>query len=368
MNAPLTAAQAALPAQPWSLRAARTCLAVLASSEIRAANLFNSSACPLEFELCGQPLRLTFEPTDSDKAAPWSFDAGHGAMACAVELDSLAAALPGMDSTAAMSAPVVRAAIAAQLAAGVWAALGLPLPVPELRPRAASRAPDRVCAVRVGFRVDNLLSGARSSGCLSFATTAAAQACAMALAQLATPRPIAAIAIELRFNVGMARLTAAELRRLEVGDIVLHARVPSSGGRWRAVVLAGKGRIEVASGHMKGDSIVTDRVQLGSPPSRAREQRPELLDAVTVEVGFEIGNSTLPLTELLRLAPGHVFELGARPEGEIVNLTVNGASIGSGHLVLVGDALGVRIARLQLDSGVADAAAAEAVPEPAEAG
>lgn len=349
--------------RPWSLRDARARLAQLLPGEARAANLFYGSMHAIEFELCGQRLRLSFEPVGLEGSAHWSFDARHGAMGCAVELDGLSALLPGIDRMAPTTPTDVRNAIATQLAASAWAALGLPWPEPELRARTTPHEPGGVHATRVGVRLDNLQSGARNRGRLCFETPAEARACASAFARLAGAPRIATIPVELRFSVGAAHLTWAELRGLELGDVVLHARVPSSGGRWRAVVLAGKGRTEVATGHMKGDSIVTDRVQVNGAPARARNERPELLDAVSVEVGFEIGRSTLPLNELLRLSPGYVFELGSQPEGEIVDLTVNGASIGVGQLVLVGDALGVRIVRLQRDGGAVDPASASAAAE-----
>lgn len=103
--------------------------------------------------------------------------------------------------------------------------------------------------------------------------------------------------------------------------------------------------------------------QVPQAPSAAAQPANGLFEGVSVEVRFEIGHQRLALGELMQLAPGHVFALGANPEGDAVDLVVDGRVIGAGQLVLVGEALGVRVLRLQLDSA-ASAAPASSVHTP----
>lgn len=342
---------------PPSLRGALARLPRLAAGAVRAANRMQAAGRPRELEIGGRRVRLEFGPPEVALRAVWSLAVGPaGSEPARLEIDTLDALLPGLDNAA--SAPAaVRAAILAQLAELVDAALGLRAPLPPLG-EADTEPPEP--ALVVGIRATDVHTGLRSRGRLAFRDLRAADACAAALARLGGRPALAPLPVELRFHVGHARLSPAELRGLEPGDVILHARVPSSGGRWRAAILAGSGRTEVAAGHVKGDRIVTDRVQVMPAPARPRS---DPLEAVSVDVGFEIGRCTMALDDLLRLAPGHVFELGAQPEGEIVELTLAGAPIGTGQLVLVGTALGVRVVRLQLTPVAGEAA----MPQPAVA-
>ncbi len=69
------------------------------------------------------------------------------------------------------------------------------------------------------------------------------------------------------------------------------------------------------------------------------------LDQVPVQVVFQAGRLEMSLSEVDRLAPGTILPLD-RPVDEALDIVVNGKRIGRGGLVKVGDALAVRVTRL----------------------
>ena len=404
-----------LPASPGpqaSLRSVVGALPRLTPAQVRAANMLHTGARSLTFHWLGQPLRLVRQRAAS--AGPWQLQLRLGGHGATLGLDGLQALMPGLDPLVADGDPALQAALFAQLAAGLWAALGLdgPEPVVQVAPLAAPsttgtttgsttasttastpafatpfataaapasaplpgpespRVPAAAPELAIGLQLHNLRCGARSGARLVFDSPAAAAAFGAAWARLAGPpaAPPADLPLALRFEVGSRRLAPAELRGLRPGDLVLLARLPSRGGRWQARILAGAGRSCIGLGHVKGDGIVMEQWQAPQSPASAAAAaaRPAngLLEGVSVEVGFEIGHHRMALGELMQLAPGHVFALGANPEGDAVDLVVDGRVIGAGQLVLVGEALGVRVLRLQLE---ASAPAAARDPGPAGA-
>ena len=73
---------------------------------------------------------------------------------------------------------------------------------------------------------------------------------------------------------------------------------------------------------------------------------------VPVRLEFEIGNLSLPLGQLASLKPGFMFRLKGRADGVRVIIRANGAQVGHGELVAIGDSLGVQL--LAIDSVGAD--------------
>jgi type III secretion system YscQ/HrcQ family protein len=357
------------------LRGVSSVLPRITPAQARAGNLLHAGARSITLNWLGQTLRLVRQRPVA--TGPWQVQLRLGGYGAALGLDGLQALLPGLDPLAADSAPAVHAALFAQLAAGLWAALGLdgPEPAVTLEPAQATSALDP--ALAVGLQLHNQRCGARTRACLVFDSPAAAAAFAAAWARLAgpPPQPPADLPLALRFEVGTRRLAPAELRGLQPGDLVLIARLPSREGRWQARILAGAGRSCIGLGHVKGDGIVMEQWQVPKAPRSSAGPADGLLDGVSVELGFEIGHHRMALGELMQLAPGHVFALGANPEGDAVDLVVDGRVIGAGQLVLVGEALGVRVLRLQLEgaspapvaAAAARGAAAAAAAAPAAA-
>jgi len=69
------------------------------------------------------------------------------------------------------------------------------------------------------------------------------------------------------------------------------------------------------------------------------------LDDIPVKLLFELGRMELSLAEIRQLAPGALLSL-QRPLEDSVDILANGRRIGRGHLVQIGDSLGIRITRL----------------------
>jgi flagellar motor switch protein FliN/FliY len=81
-----------------------------------------------------------------------------------------------------------------------------------------------------------------------------------------------------------------------------------------------------------------------------------VVDAVELEVAVELGNATMTVDELLRLAQGSVIEL-KKPVGEEVELLVGGSPVATGDVVVIDGALGFRVSRMMSpDDGGAEVA------------
>lgn len=63
---------------------------------------------------------------------------------------------------------------------------------------------------------------------------------------------------------------------------------------------------------------------------------------LTLPVESELGRCTMPVHEILSLAPGSVIKL-SRPLGSKIDLFIGGALFGAGDLVQSGNSLAVRL-------------------------
>ena len=71
------------------------------------------------------------------------------------------------------------------------------------------------------------------------------------------------------------------------------------------------------------------------------EQIAELAD-VPVEIEAELGRRLMSIAQILRLGPESVIRI-ARSAGDNIDILVGGTLIGYGEIVIIDDALGVRI-------------------------
>jgi flagellar motor switch protein FliN/FliY len=71
----------------------------------------------------------------------------------------------------------------------------------------------------------------------------------------------------------------------------------------------------------------------------------EILYGIPLRVTAQIGETHLPLKELLGLGPGTVVEL-ERAAGEPIDLLVNGVHVGRGEVVVVNEKFGLRITEI----------------------
>lgn len=77
----------------------------------------------------------------------------------------------------------------------------------------------------------------------------------------------------------------------------------------------------------------------------SEEMNLNMIMDVPVDVHVEIGNTSLPIKEFLRLGVGSVVQLD-RLVGEPADLIVNGKLIGRGDVVVVDETFGIRISEL----------------------
>jgi type III secretion protein Q len=164
--------------------------------------------------------------------------------------------------------------------------------------------------------------------------------------------------LPLAFRIGTTPIRLREVASIRPGDIVSIEQWASSGA---AIVLTAKlggsaGRQLVA--HAEGsritvqsskDSAMNRDMPLASPavPADAAEASPHLpidrLDALEVALRFEVGDLSLSLGELKAIRAGHVFDLGQPLNRSPVRIVAHGNVLGKGHLVAIGDRLGVRV-------------------------
>lgn len=165
----------------------------------------------------------------------------------------------------------------------------------------------------------------------------------------------------LAFCIGTTPIRLREVVSIRPGDIVSIEQWASSGA---AIVLTAElggraGRQLVA--HAEGSRITVQQskepamnrdMPLAAPAAaadtadavHASAHLPiDRLDALEVALRFEVGDLSLSLGELKNIRPGHVFDLGQPLNRCTVRIVAHGNVLGKGHLVAVGDRLGVRV-------------------------
>lgn len=234
------------------------------------------------------------------------------------------------------------------------AACGEPVELLEYgRPAASPAPPGRGDAV---LGIAGLFDGEPFAG-----TVRAPKEALAALGRLAASPPASAGLIEppiaIAVRLGLARLGTTLLRSLEVGDAVVLEQ-PSQGG---VVIVAGENL--AAPGRLDGSrAILEARLQRASATgmetwvmSENAERDVSGTEAIApldasmqemqVTLVFELARQAASLRDVQSLAPGHIIELGPLAE-QHVSVLANGARIGEGEIVQVGDATAVRLTRL----------------------
>ena len=149
-------------------------------------------------------------------------------------------------------------------------------------------------------------------------------------------------------------LPVNEIRSLSPGDVILVDQVCQPEGTVIAVIaehLVVPVELSASGGLLSSYPI---RRQ-GSPwewsmekeHDAVRKSAPDAsdIDDLPVRLVFEVGRLELSLSEIRRLAPGAILPL-MRPLDAALDIVANGRRIGSGTIVRIGDAVGVRVTRL----------------------
>lgn len=165
-----------------------------------------------------------------------------------------------------------------------------------------------------------------------------------ALAGRSAPKPQRrADSVPMPLTVTVAHLTLSleALRTLHPGDVLLPALSAADWADGHCEVWCGAQRLGTAERQKQ-----TVKIQAMKPapvaPSSPAPAAPLSVDALPVQLGFDVGQLELSVGQLRTVAEGYTFELPATAE-RVVTIRANGRAIGHGELVDLGDKLGVRI-------------------------
>lgn len=204
------------------------------------------------------------------------------------------------------------------------------------------------------FELDASASGQRCHGFVQFDDPASLDA----LVPQGLPRralhggALDFLRLPLAFCIGFTSLRVGEVRSIRPGDIIsLEAWdsaksaivVTADFGSRRLFALAEGARItlqDIKDSAMDRDATAT---AAAAPVDAGGNQPLDRLDALEVTLRFEVGDLPITLGELKSLRAGHVFELAQPLNRSTVKIVVHGNVLGKGHLVAVGDQLGVRV-------------------------
>ena len=152
--------------------------------------------------------------------------------------------------------------------------------------------------------------------------------------------------------LGITTLPAAEVRGLEEHDIVLIDDVRAAPNMLNCWLAAGPmrryaGRLTWSSaGQLK-------MVQFGTGGETNMESNIKAalagFDALPVSVRFELAQWTASLAEVGNLAAGAVLDIGQRIDEHAISVWVEQRCIGKGHLIAIGERLGVRLVSVFAD-------------------
>jgi type III secretion protein Q len=174
----------------------------------------------------------------------------------------------------------------------------------------------------------------------------------------APPRPLDVIRLPVTFVIGRTQVPLSQLRGVRRGDIVGIGDWGSSGSAVRVNARVGGARGLLLTGTVDGARITIQQTRnlamnrepaaaTGLPDDDPRSAAAELpldhLDAMEVDLRFEVGDVSVSLAELRSIRAGHVFELPQPLSRSAVRIVAHGQVLGKGHLVAVGDQLGVRV-------------------------
>ncbi len=166
--------------------------------------------------------------------------------------------------------------------------------------------------------------------------------------------PIRAVPFRIPLTVDRLTVSAANLCALETGAAIcirrsafidVGARLELCLGRLRLLVRVAGSRLIVLRvfANTREDDMQTEPESRGAPPTN---ETPVSVDELPVELRFDAGSIDVELEELSRMQPGYVFELERPLSERTIRVVANGALIGHGELVVIGDHLGVRLTTL----------------------
>ncbi|MCX4161452.1 MULTISPECIES: type III secretion system cytoplasmic ring protein SctQ [Paraburkholderia] len=173
------------------------------------------------------------------------------------------------------------------------------------------------------------------------------------------PHDFDALPVPLAFGIGSTLLTQRELAALQHGDIIAIEQWKSAGAGLVCRAATPGTRGLQLNARVLGAKITIDEIQTREVPSMNTSSPPDpasdgsgapgaagVLDALEVHASFELERRTLTLAQLKAMQPGFVIELDQPLNQSVIRILANGMQVGTGHLIAVGNKLGVRISAL----------------------
>ncbi|HHT9035072.1 TPA: FliM/FliN family flagellar motor switch protein, partial [Burkholderia cenocepacia] len=168
----------------------------------------------------------------------------------------------------------------------------------------------------------------------------------------------ASLPVPLVFEIGRTELTTAELADVVGGDIIAIERWQAHEQNLLCVARLPAAPAWEITGRPSGNRLTVERIrEMPLEPTRTDSapptthdappgDAPRSLDGLAVDLRFELPPTSMPLGELSALQPGAVIELQQGINQSVIHLVANGMLIGTGHLIAVGQKLGVRVVTL----------------------
>ena len=178
---------------------------------------------------------------------------------------------------------------------------------------------------------------------------AAALAHLTSLAARAQPRPRRtgdSLPVDLHLCVADLVLSVGALAAVDPGDVLLPGRLLQDWHQGQCTIWSADRCLGQALRQATEVKIIT-MTPSSAPPPPATTAAPLNVDALPVQLLFEIGQIASSVGQLRTLGAGFTFELPALPD-RLVTIRANGRAIGQGEIVDLGDKLGVRVTHWEL--------------------
>jgi type III secretion protein Q len=229
--------------------------------------------------------------------------------------------------------------------------------LPEAPNEAPRFDPLRAACFDIEVPLDTPLHG---GGYLAFDDAAMLDTLSAALCGPAQPGlPIDWLRVPLSFELGRTPIRLHEISGIRPGDIISIEQWRPAGSAICAALVLGHGHVtsltaladdtRIALQPWKDFIVNTPGTAASTSADNASSISLERLDSLEVTLRFEVGDLSLSVRELRGIRPGHVFELAEPLNRSTVRIVAHGNTLGTGHLVAVGDRLGVRVVEFAPD-------------------
>ncbi len=152
--------------------------------------------------------------------------------------------------------------------------------------------------------------------------------------------------IQARFMVGITHLTLSEWRALDRRDVILLDECSLRSPELDELTVEFGGNL-TASGQIAGRkiTIISELEKCMEDHQSDDVDQADAYDDLSVKLTFDLGARSLRLSDLLKVGPGYVFDLG-RELRRAVFIRANGKIIGEGELVDIEGQIGVSVLQI----------------------